>query len=250
MASRIEFSESVKAEIAKAAMHFCSKRDCLRFTGYADENGKARSVAEAAHLIPAGKKGPRFKAGAEEAYIRSAKNGIWLCRVCHDTIDTNPGTFPEALIQTWKEEHEALIKSVAGKDLELVVFALRNDRRYHQEAIDVLSFLDDRRVLFTSMDNENAEYAFESTKLIRQKIVETRSKINPNTPLWDLLKKVDLATQEFLKSLGPKVDLTKLYCGCGPEWEVFTKAVNQYRAKTKIYLQTLAGECGYKMMNL
>lgn len=250
MPDRIEFPPEVKDEIAQAAMHFCSKRDCLHFTGYANEDGKPRAIAQAAHLIPAGKRGPRCKPGTEEAYIRSAKNGIWLCASCHLLVDQNPQTFPEADLQRWKEQHEALMKSIVGKDLELVVAELRNDRRYHEEARALLSFFDDRRVLYASMDNENASYAYESTQTIRSKIREIRGRIAPNTALWTFLEKVQHATQVFLESLGPNADWTKIYCGCGPLWLQFTKAVERYRAETKVYLQTLATQCGYTLVNI
>ena len=85
--------EAGKEKIAKQAMYICSKPDCLRSTGYDTTKGEPRTIAEAAHINPADKKGPRF----DETVLRLPKvkeNGIWLCRICHTIIDEDPDRYP------------------------------------------------------------------------------------------------------------------------------------------------------------
>ena len=83
------FSSTVVGEIAKSAMLVCSNPYCLRLTGYSTTEGKPRAIAEAAHVLPSGKNGPRSGSIAEYEGLdlSSAKNGIWLCLVCHQKID-------------------------------------------------------------------------------------------------------------------------------------------------------------------
>src|SRR5690606_22978224 len=84
---RAEFSEKIRADIAKQAMLICSNPNCLRFTGYGTSEGNARSIAEAAHINAAKEGGPRSESALSKGELRASKNGIWLCKICHDKVD-------------------------------------------------------------------------------------------------------------------------------------------------------------------
>jgi hypothetical protein len=57
-----DFPPKVVDAMAKKANYICSNPDCLCLTGYTTMEGKARSIAEGAHILPSGKgaesKGP------------------------------------------------------------------------------------------------------------------------------------------------------------------------------------------------
>lgn len=77
-----DFSQTVVKEIAQKAMYICSNPQCLCLTGYGTTEGKARSIAEAAHVLPSGKKGPRAddKSSHTKIDLPSSENGLWLCK--------------------------------------------------------------------------------------------------------------------------------------------------------------------------
>jgi hypothetical protein len=73
---REDFPAKVVREIGKRAMYICAGPECFRLTGYGTSEGKARSIAEGAHIVAAGKKGPRANAKLSPDYVTSADNGI------------------------------------------------------------------------------------------------------------------------------------------------------------------------------
>src|SRR4029079_1237914 len=110
---REDFPDAIKNEIAQRAMYICA--ECLCLTGYGTSEGKARKIAEAAHVNAASKKGPRAKRGLTSTYLKSAGNGIWLCRVCHKMADDDPVRFDEARLKQMKSDHEEIIRHIVGK---------------------------------------------------------------------------------------------------------------------------------------
>ena len=120
-------------------MYICAR--CLCLTGYGTSEGKARTIAEGAHIHAASKKGPRPKPGASAESLTFAANGIWLCRVCHKEIDDDPKRFDENILKKLKSDHEEVIRRIVGKDLEAALLDLRNHKRYHDETREFVSFL-------------------------------------------------------------------------------------------------------------
>lgn len=68
-------------------------------------------IAEMAHIISAGEKGPRSKEITEEQKGEFS-NLILLCPNCHTKIDKAEDEFPEELIKKWKSEHSQKINSL------------------------------------------------------------------------------------------------------------------------------------------
>lgn len=75
--TRLDFSAAVKRTLQAASFNRCMI--CKKIT----------SKPEAAHIIPASKKGPRseFRSNYDDAFIISVENALNLCRKCHSEID-------------------------------------------------------------------------------------------------------------------------------------------------------------------
>jgi hypothetical protein len=211
LSTRIEFPEAVKRKIAQRAMFFCSNPGCLRLTGYGTTEGKARAVAEAAHIQSAAEDGPRSKAVRDAKKIASESNGVWLCKICHDQCDDDPSAFNEALLKKWKSEHELVIRTIVGKDLEAALLNLGNTKRYHQECRDFLSFIEGKRVFYEGLDNERPPHVWDSLTIIRERIGQTRARVNPDSGLFEALNKLQGAIDNFFRNCGAETDLRTLY---------------------------------------
>lgn len=138
---RVEFNNSIKQEIARRAMHLCTNPECLRFTIYSTTEKNARSLAQAAHINAASEDGPRAKA-IDKEFLESADNGIWLCSGCHKKVDDDPSYYTVEMLNIWKCDHEDILRRIVGKDLEAVILDLQNNKRYHQEAKEFVSFVE------------------------------------------------------------------------------------------------------------
>lgn len=243
-----DFSGTVRKEIAEKAMYICSSLTCFRLTGYGTTEGKARTIAEGAHINAAGKTGPRAKKGASSSFLKSAKNGIWLCSICHKLVDDAPAYYTEEKLKTWKEQHEKIIRKIVGKDLEAAILELRNHKRYHDETHEFLSFLENKRVMYEGMDHEFPPRVLNSLELIRERLIQTRAKVNPDTQLFLALNKLQAAIDAFLRNIGKDTDLKTLTCNSNdPKWCTFADELLALRKGIVIIMKVLAGDAGYTL---
>ena len=67
-----------------------------------------------AHIIAAGRKGPRANATVTQVDEGLYNNLILLCANCHTTIDKAPADFPDNMIREWKRKHVERINSLFG----------------------------------------------------------------------------------------------------------------------------------------
>lgn len=244
------FSAMVIREISQSAMLICQNPACLCFTGYAAVDGRPRRIAEAAHVLPSGSKGPRASAASAHAQIApaSSANGLWLCKNCHSEIDGDPSRFPATELFKWKKNHQDLVSRIVGRDLEAALLNLRNDKRYHQEVRDLLSFFDSRRVLYEGMDAEFPPRVLESLDMIRARLVQTRAAINPDSDLFPVIYSLQAAVDRFLRNIGASIDLRSLHCDSrDPKWLKFCNELQKFRNEAAIILRVLAGNAGYKL---
>jgi hypothetical protein len=244
------FSPTVVKEIAQKAMYICANPSCLCFTGYSTSEGRPRSMAEGAHILPAGKKGPRSK--AISAYptvdLSSSANGIWLCNICHSKVDDDPASFSTEILFKWKEQHEEIVRRLAGKDLEAALLDLRNTKRYHQEVREFVSFLETKRVLYEGFDAEFPPRVLDSLNLIRERITRTRASINPDSDLFSTLNTLQQSVNNFLRLIDPSTDLNTLRCNSNdPAWRRFAAELAKLRAEITIILKVLSGDAQYKL---
>ncbi|MDN2666139.1 hypothetical protein OW495_05380 [Vibrio sp. 14N.309.X.WAT.E.F5] len=244
---RINFTPAVKKEIARRAMHLCSNPDCLKFTIYSTTEENARSIAEAAHINAASGKGPRSVA-KDEKELKKAENGIWLCSICHTKVDNDESYYDEGMLRDWKTNHEDVLRRIVGKDLEAALLSLRNHKQYHDEARELVSYIESRRVLHEGLDMEFPPRVLESLNNIRERVSQTKAKINPDTSLFDALNKIQLAIDEFLRAIGPETDLRALRCdGRDPVWVKFSEELLKLRSGIIIILKVISSDADYKL---
>jgi hypothetical protein len=71
-------------------------------------------IAEIAHIISAGNKGPRANAKLTDDERSKYENLLLLCPNCHTTIDKAEDQFPEDLILEWKRRHKEKLATLFG----------------------------------------------------------------------------------------------------------------------------------------
>jgi hypothetical protein len=244
------FHATVVKEIAQKAMYICANPDCLCLTGYSTTEGNARSIAEGAHILPSGEKGPRFqdKSVYQDINLSSSANGIWLCKICHDKVDDDSSYYSTEKLFEWKSKHEEIIRRLVGKDLETALLELRGVKRYHEETRELLSFIESKRVLYEGLDKEFPPRVLESLNLIRERVTQTRARINPNTDLFTALHAMQIIINNFLREIGKETDLTTLRCDSNdPVWCKFSSELTKLRAEIVIIIKILSGDAGYKL---
>ena len=92
---------------------YCQRPDCANRL-FVDTATKNIHLAEIAHIIAAGARGPRADVKVSKADKGSYDNLILLCANCHTTIDKAPDDFPDELVRDWKRKHVDRIKSLFG----------------------------------------------------------------------------------------------------------------------------------------
>jgi hypothetical protein len=247
-----DFTPAVAAKIAQAAMHFCSNPTCLRLTGYPATEEKVRAVAEAAHILPSGN-GARAREIGDTPIteLKTAKNGIWLCAICHGIVDNDEARYKSTVLREWKARHEEVIRRIVGKDLERVLIELRNTIRNIDEAREFISFMEDRRMLYESLDVEFPPRVLESIEQIRSKVREMRARVNHSGDFFVLLGDVQDLINAFLRNIGPETNLVSLRCDSNdPVRNRFAGEVKAFRLSIALALKALSGNCDYKLRYL
>jgi len=85
------------------------------------------NFAQMAHIVAFKEDGPRGKSALRPAYINDISNLMLLCPQCHKLIDDHPDLYPVAILQKYKESHEARIFHVTslGPDKKTTVVQLK-----------------------------------------------------------------------------------------------------------------------------
>lgn len=115
---RWDFLPGVPMDLFRRAEGRCSVPRCPNPTSAPSEvDSGALNMGKAAHIYSASANGPRGRGGKDEAFIRSASNGLWCCAVHADMIDKRQGReFPAETLFAWK----ALAEARARKRLDEV----------------------------------------------------------------------------------------------------------------------------------
>ena len=92
---------------------YCQRPECPNRL-FVDTATKNIHIAEMAHIIAAGEKGPRADPTVTQADKGAYDNLILLCANCHTTIDKAPADFPDHMIEEWKRKHIERIRSLFG----------------------------------------------------------------------------------------------------------------------------------------
>lgn len=92
---------------------YCQRPECANRL-FIDTGTKNIHIAEIAHIIAVGGKGPRADATVTHADKGSYDNLILLCANCHTRIDKSPKDFPDDVVREWKRKHVDKINSLFG----------------------------------------------------------------------------------------------------------------------------------------
>lgn len=105
MAKRKAISPEIKLRLFSESAGHCQNPDCLQQL-YPVEMGGSKHIAEMAHVIPHGKKGPRHENRPTERFdADSFENLILLCPTCHTIIDKEPDGYSRSTLLDWKNKH-------------------------------------------------------------------------------------------------------------------------------------------------
>lgn len=105
MAKRNSIPLATRLRLFAASAGHCQKPECLDPL-FPAEMGGDRHIAEMAHVIPHGEKGPRHEDRPDHAFDPdSFDNLILLCPTCHTIIDKDAEAYPRSKILSWKNEH-------------------------------------------------------------------------------------------------------------------------------------------------
>ena len=98
MTSRKAIPTEIKLRLFADSAGHCQNPDCLQPL-YPAEIGGDKHIAEMAHVIPHGEKGPRHEERPAEGFeAESFENLILLCPTCHTVIDKAPDGYSLSLI--------------------------------------------------------------------------------------------------------------------------------------------------------
>lgn len=185
MSERIKISADTKLRLFSAAAGHCQKPDCLRAL-YPVEMGGDKHIAEMAHVIPYGKKGPRHQERPDEDYDPNAfENLILLCPTCHTIIDKDPAAYPRETLLSWKQAHLANLAEKQG-------IKVYNDRDEVRQAVEA-RMADNKAIWekFAPVDGSDFDYDPES-QASRIWSHRMRSVILPNHYLIQSIIKMNL----------------------------------------------------------
>ncbi|HHX2500119.1 hypothetical protein KCG51_00370 [Neisseria subflava] len=109
---RDNFNQTIKDKLCFSVGGYCSNPDCGISTRAKDIN-----IGIAAHICAASQQGPRFDPKMSSRERSSYENGIWLCSNCASLIDRDTSYYTKDLLESWKEQAEALWKERLGTSI-------------------------------------------------------------------------------------------------------------------------------------
>ena len=114
MTSRKAIPTEIKLRLFADSAGHCQNPDCLQPL-YPAEIGGDIHIAEMAHVIPHGEKGPRHEERPAEGFeAESFENLILLCPTCHTVIDKAPDGYSRSTLLDWKNKHLVTLANSQG----------------------------------------------------------------------------------------------------------------------------------------
>jgi len=144
-----DFSEPTKKAIGMRVGYLCSNPSCRCITTgpIESDHKKGRSVGQACHINGVGKKA-RYDPDLSPKQLADPTNGIWLCLVHHNMVDSDEITYPVDLLKSWKHEAELYalremgrIPEVKTKLLSDQDFFLRNIKRDEDDRLHISGYI-------------------------------------------------------------------------------------------------------------
>lgn len=107
---RQEFEDATRRELMLRANLRCCNPKCRRLLVAVDKKtDELVVIGEGAHIYPAKENGPRYdKSHSDKDFIKSEKNGLWLCPTCHELVDKRRtiANYPASKLLEWKKKSE------------------------------------------------------------------------------------------------------------------------------------------------
>lgn len=241
MAKRDEFTAATKRTMAERAAYFCSSPHCVKLTmGPHSDPEKSLRTGCAAHICAAAKGGPRYDENQTSEQRKHISNGIWMCRECGEIVDTDHKAHTVGQLQTWKANHEAMIRELRTKGYSHSLALLQAGSREPTFAKKVVGALEDRRALWVSFDAEFPDRVRVSLDILRSRFVEIRGELPEGSPLDAILLALIKTILAFFIQV-EQSDLTTLRCDSNdPEWINFADALASLRKSIGLQIANLA----------
>ncbi len=105
-------------------------------------------------------------------------------------------------------KHKKIVRHITG--FSTPIFGIQWNPPTYDITIaqDVITFLEDRRVLYSPAEMENAGHCVQSIQTIRQELTDNMNKLsNINSPLGKQLRKMREAARKFIDNVGSQVFL-------------------------------------------
>lgn len=173
MTTRKSIPNETKLRLFSGAAGYCQRPDCLQPL-FPTEMGGDKHIAEMAHVIPHGEKGPRHEERPDKEFeADSFENLILLCPNCHTIIDKAPDSYPRSVLLDWKSNHLAALTQKQG-------IVLYDERDQVREA--VIAAMNENKAIWTEFapcEGDSFEFDPESEKAITWS-QRMRSVILPN----------------------------------------------------------------------
>jgi hypothetical protein len=253
---RVDFTAGVVRDVARRAMYVCSNPGCLRVTGFQTTKGRPRAIAQAAHILPAAKKGPRRDVAVRlpdgtELKQGDEGNAIWLCLGCHYRVDADAEAFPADLLLAWKRDHQERVSSLVGLDLEQSLLRLGGERMSHDLAQDLLLWLDGHRFMYFPDSREFPDYVWGAVGALRLKLIDMRTRVyDGDSSFGRVLVGIDAAVSTFVAELNDiRVDDIVVKSG-DPDFEFFSESLRQLRRDIATLIVPLAQNEGFEFQNI
>lgn len=214
---RDNFSPKNVQKLAERAGFICSNPSCNRITIGPVTADPARSTKTgvAAHICAASPGGPRYDMSQSPMQRSSIANAIWLCATCSSLVDKNNGMdYPAEHLRRWKRDHEELIK-VCLEGGKRVVFQFLQAPTDHPAARRLLTFMQQRGVLFMPFHSEFPPYVFDSVKEIRTFLTQLQSELDPESPLAIITDSINHACRHFMNTTSVRADFDEIMFGLG-----------------------------------
>jgi hypothetical protein len=138
-----DFSAPIKKDLSERVAYMCCNPYCRKLTIKPNANRHvAVKSGKACHIISASSKGPRGDSSKSNDFIKSFKNGIWLCDKCAREVDDNQSKYTIEELNNWKTEAESYVETLVTQDTRLR--QLRVLTQNHLSALRILSGLPQR----------------------------------------------------------------------------------------------------------
>ncbi|WP_433630179.1 hypothetical protein [Chryseobacterium cucumeris] len=128
-------------------------------------------IAEMAHIISAGDKGPRSETSLTANEKGDFNNLILLCPTCHTIIDKAEEQYPIELINEWKNSHSKKIEAL----FNIKIFTSRENAREV-----VISILNENKYIFTKYGPMSDEQFNPESETPKRWLSKVRQHILPN----------------------------------------------------------------------